>query len=224
MILMNNVFVIIVAAGTGKRFGASKPFAALKGKRILDYSLETFNNHPGISEIVLVLRERAKNTFFLDQYEKIKAVAAGGERRQDSVFSGFQQINPTQGDIVLIHDAARPLVKAELIDNIIEKTRAKGAAIPVLPVSDTLKKINGDRVSQTIDRHNLYHIQTPQGFSCEILSRAFKRNQEDPGIYTDEAALVEKLGVDVFVVPGDPGNMKITVPEDLKIAESFIED
>jgi len=221
---MSNVFAIIVAAGEGKRFGSPKPFAVVKGKSILAYCLETFNNHPGIFEIVLVLRETSEKAFFLDRYEKLKAVAAGGERRQDSVFSGFQQISPVETDIVLIHDAARPLVKAELIDTIIEKAKAKGAAIPALPVSDTIKKINGDRVSQTIDRQGLYCIQTPQGFSCEILRRAFKENLEDKGMYTDEAALVEKLGQDVFVVPGDPDNLKITVPEDLKRAEAFIED
>ena len=223
-IQMSDVFAIIVAAGAGIRFGSPKPFAALKGKRIVDYCLETFNSHPGILEMVLVLRETSKKDFFLDQYEKLKAVATGGERRQDSVFSGFQQISPDEKDIVLVHDAARPLIKAELIDLVIEKTKAKGAAIPALPVSDTIKKINGDRVSHTIDRQDLYRIQTPQGFSCGILSRAFKSNLEDPCMYTDEAALVERLGQDVFVVPGDPGNLKITVPEDIKIAETFIED
>jgi 2-C-methyl-D-erythritol 4-phosphate cytidylyltransferase len=222
--MMNNVYTIIVAAGLGKRFGSPKPFVALKGKRILDYCLETFNGHPGIFEIVLVLRETSEKFLFLDRFEKLKTVAAGGERRQDSVFSGFQQINPEQGDIVLIHDAARPRVKAELIDAIIEKTRETGAAIPVLPVSDTIKKINGDRVSQTINRQGLYLTQTPQGFSCEILRRAFKESGEDQGMYTDEAALVEKLGQDVFVVPGDPSNLKITFPEDLKIAEALIEN
>lgn len=218
---MNSVFVIIVAAGAGKRFGAPKLNALLKGKKILDYSLETFNNHPGIFEIVLVLRETSERSFFLDRYEKLKTVAAGGARRQDSVFSGFQQISPAQGDIVLIHDAARPLVKAELINKIIKKAKAKGAAIPVLPVSDTIKKINGEVVSQTIDRQGLYHIQTPQGFSCEILTKAYRANKEDKGLYTDESALVEKFGQEVFVVPGDPSNVKITVPEDLKVVEAL---
>jgi len=224
MIMMNDVFAIIVAAGLGKRFGSPKSFAPLNGKMILDYCLETFNCHPGIFEMVLVLRETSEKCLFIDRFEKLKAVASGGERRQDSVFSGFQQINPAQGDIVLIHDAARPLVKAELIDSIIKKARETGAAIPVLPVSDTIKKINGDRVSQTIDRQALYHTQTPQGFSCEILNRAFEANGKDQGMYTDEAALVEQLGQDVFVVPGDPSNLKITFPEDLKIAEALIEN
>ena len=224
MIMMNDVFAIIVAAGLGKRFGSPKPFAVLKGKRILDYCLETFNGHPGIFEMVLVLRETSEESYFLNRFEKLKAVAAGGERRQDSVFFGFQKINPAQGDIVLIHDAARPLVKAELIDSIIEKTREKGAAIPVLPVSDTLKKINGDRVFQTLHRQGLYLTQTPQGFSCEILRRAFKENGENQEMYTDESALVEKLGQDVFIVPGDPSNLKITFPDDLKIAEALIEN
>ena len=221
---MSNVYAIIVAAGEGNRFGSSKPFAVLKGKRLLDYCLEAFNKHPGISEIVLVLRETLEKSIYLEQYEKLKAVAKGGRRRQDSVFSGFREISPAETDIALIHDAARPLVKAELIEAIIKKAAAKGAAIPALPVRDTIKKISGDRVLRTVDRQGLYHIQTPQGFSCGILRKAFKWNLENRVTYTDEAALVEKLGQDVFVVPGDPGNLKITVPEDLKIAEAFIED
>ncbi len=218
---MSNVTAIIVAAGEGKRFGSSKPYAVLKGKRILDHSLETFDRHPGIFDMVLVLRETSQKAVFLDKYAKLKTVAKGGKRRQDSVLSGFQQIDPARTDIVLIHDAARPLVKAELIDRIIETTKAKGTAIPVLPVSDTVKKIDGNRVSRTIDRQGLYLIQTPQGFSCEILGRAFEEVLEDSRTYTDEAALVENMGVDVFAVPGDPGNIKITVPGDLKIAEAL---
>lgn len=218
---MSNVTAIIVAAGEGKRFGSSKPYAVLKGKRILDHSLETFDRHPGIFDIILILREIGQKAFFLDKYTKLKTVAKGGERRQDSVLSGFQHIDPARTDIVLVHDAARPLVKAELIDKIIDAAKAKGAAIPVLPVSDTVKRIEGNRVSRTIDRRGLYSIQTPQGFSCKILGRAFEEVLEDSETYTDEAALVEKLGVDVFAVPGDPRNIKITVPGDLKIAEAL---
>ncbi len=218
---MSNVAAIIVAAGEGKRFGSSKPYAVLKGKKILDHSLETFDRHPGIFDMVLVLRETGQKAFFLDKYAKLKAVAKGGERRQDSVLSGFQHIDPAKTDIVLVHDAARPLVKAELIDRIIDATKANGAAIPVLPVSDTVKRIDGNRVSQTIDRQGLCLIQTPQGFSCEILGRAFEEVLGDSRTYTDEAALVEKLGVDVFAVPGDSSNIKITVPGDLKIAEAL---
>ncbi|MFC2168721.1 2-C-methyl-D-erythritol 4-phosphate cytidylyltransferase [Acidobacteriota bacterium] len=221
---MSDVYAIIVAAGVGNRFGSPKPFVALKGKKILDYCLETFNSHPGIFEIVLVLKEISEKSFYLNKYKKLKAVAVGGERRQDSVFSGFRLINPAQGDVVLIHDAARPLVKKELIGSIIEKAKAHGAAIPVLPVSDTIKKIDGDRVSQTLDRKDLYRTQTPQGFSCEILRRAFEGNMKNREMYTDEAALVENLGQAVFIVPGDPSNLKITFPEDLKIAEALIEN
>ncbi|MFC2160311.1 2-C-methyl-D-erythritol 4-phosphate cytidylyltransferase [Acidobacteriota bacterium] len=221
---MSDVYAIIVAAGVGNRFGSPKPFVALKGKKILDYCLETFNSHPGIFEIVLVLKEISEKSFYLNKYKKLKAVAVGGERRQDSVFSGFRLINPAQGDVVLIHDAARPLVKEELIGSIIEKAKAHGAAIPVLPVSDTIKKIDGDRVSQTLDRKDLYRTQTPQGFSCEILRRALEGNMKNREMYTDEAALVENLGQEVFIVPGDPSNLKITFPEDLKIAEALIEN
>jgi 2-C-methyl-D-erythritol 4-phosphate cytidylyltransferase len=218
---MSSVTAIIVAAGEGKRFGSSKPYAVLKGKRILDHSLETFDLHPGIFDMVLVLREMGQKASFLDKYAKLKTVVKGGERRQDSVLLGFQHIDPVRTDIVLVHDAARPLVKAGLIDRIIETTKAKGAAIPVLPVNDTIKRIDGNRVSRTIDRQGLYCIQTPQGFSCEILGRAFEEVLEDSEMYTDEAALVEKLGVDVFAVPGDPRNIKITVLGDLKIAEAL---
>ena len=221
---MSNVTAIIVAAGEGKRFGSAKQYAALRGKSLLDRCLEIFNNHAGILDIILVLRETEQRPDLFERYAKLRSVSKGGERRQDSVWSGFQDIDPERTDFVLIHDAARPLVSVELIDRIIETAKARGAAIPVLPVRDTVKKINGDRVLRTLDRKGLCFVQTPQGFSREVLGRAFEEAKNYSWTYTDEAALVEKMGVDVFIVSGDPKNIKITVPEDLELAEALFED
>ncbi|MGD2294235.1 MAG: 2-C-methyl-D-erythritol 4-phosphate cytidylyltransferase [Candidatus Aminicenantes bacterium] len=221
---MSSVCAIIVAAGEGKRFGAAKPFAYLSGKTILDRCLEIFDSHSGISGIVLVLRDLSSKEDVFKKYAKMRSVVKGGRRRQDSVFFGFQQVDPDSADLVLIHDAARPLVQVNLIERIIGATKEFGAAIPVLPVYDTIKKVRGDRVSHTIDRQGLYHVQTPQGFAYGVLRRAFDRVLDQPLVYTDESALVEKTGQDVFVVDGDPKNIKITVPDDIKIAEALVED
>lgn len=224
MIEMNKVCVIIVAAGEGKRFGSAKPFALLRGKTVLERCLETFDRHPGISEIVLVLRDDAPGGQLVGKYPKLQAIAKGGKRRQDSVFSGFREIDSGSADIVLVHDAARPLVRADLIDRIIRAAKVHGAAVPVVPVIDTIKKVEKDRVSHTIDRQGLYRVQTPQGFVYDTLRSALEGVLNDPASYTDEASLVEERGGDVFVVPGDSTNIKITEPGDIKIAEVLLED
>jgi 2-C-methyl-D-erythritol 4-phosphate cytidylyltransferase len=127
-------------------------------------------------------------------------------------------------EIVLVHDGARPLVGLDLIGRIVDATREKRAAIPVVPLEDTIKRVEGQKVLQTEERGRLFRVQTPQGFSLPLIREAFARATEDRFGGTDDAVLVERLGRDVFVVPGDQRNMKITTPEDLKIAEAYIED
>ena len=127
---MREVTVIIVAAGEGRRFGFPKQFALLGGKPVLDRSLEVFEAHKKVEAIVLVLKEVGLKKEYLKRYRKIVAVAKGGERRQDSVFSGFCQIDPEKAEIVLVHDGVRSLVSEDLIDRVIEATREAGAAVP----------------------------------------------------------------------------------------------
>jgi len=221
---MSEVSVIIVAAGEGRRFGSSKQFALLKGKSVLDWCLEKFESHKIVSNIILVLPDDTQQAKYIDCYKKVSAVTRGGKMRQDSVLSGFHHVNPKKADIVLIHDGVRPLINKSLIDRVIKAVQKRGAAIPVIPVEDTVKLIEAKRVLRTVDREKLYRVQTPQGFSYSVLEAAFNKAKEEDYCVSDEAALVERMGGEVMAVPGDRLNIKITTPEDLRIAEAIIED
>jgi len=221
---MERVSAIIVAAGKGARFGSPKQLSMLKGKSVLDWTLEKFESHEAVDEIILVLRKEQEKRGSLAHYKKITAVVEGGEERQDSVLNGFKMINPKKAGIVLVHDGVRPLVSKDLITRVIEVAFKKGAVIPALPLEDTVKEVTGKQVLRTLERQELFKIQTPQGFSYSILKKALDKAQAEGYYGTDEAVLVERIGEKVAVVPGDPRNIKITVPEDLKIVEAYLED
>jgi 2-C-methyl-D-erythritol 4-phosphate cytidylyltransferase len=221
---MRRVSAIIVAAGKGKRFGSSKQFALLKGKSVLDWCLEKFEANKSVAEIILVLRDENLRGKYLGRYHKIAAVARGGERRQDSVLSGLRRIDPEKADIVLVHDGVRPLVEQDLINRVIAAAQEKGAAVPAIPIEETIKLIEKQEVRQTLDREKLFRIQTPQGFTYGILKHALDKAREDNFYGTDEASLVERTGKRVAIVAGEPKNIKITTREDLKIAEALLED
>jgi 2-C-methyl-D-erythritol 4-phosphate cytidylyltransferase len=152
---------------------------------------------------------------------KLKAVVAGGNTRAVSVLKGLKAISPN-AEIVAVHDGARPLVTPEEITRTIEKARETGAAILVAPVTDTIKEIVGDKIIGTIERGRLRRALTPQCFRVEILRRAFEEFTDLNESATDESFLVEKLGVTVSIVEGSPRNIKITVPEDLVLAEILL--
>lgn len=221
---MKRVSVIVVAAGEGRRFGFSKQFAPLKGKPVLDWALEAFEAHEDVTEVILVLRDESKKKDYTERYGKIIAVARGGEKRQDSVLSGFREIDPEKAGVVLVHDGVRPLVSMELIDRVIEAAQEKGAVVPTVPLKDTIKFVDGKEVKRTLERDKLFRVQTPQGFLYSTLKAALDEAGEDNYYGTDEASLVERTKKRVHAVQGDPKNIKITTPEDLKIAEAFLED
>lgn len=219
---MNRVAAVVVAAGEGRRFGGPKLEASLKGRPVLDWSLRAFETHPSIDAIVLVLSEAAGSVPYAAKFPKITAVVRGGERRQDSAAHGVAALQVGDDDIILVHDGARPLLTQELIDRVIDGARRTGAAVPGLPPDDTIKEIEGEMVVRTIDRDRLVRIQTPQGFAAGLLRRALDRAGAEGAAGTDEAALVERLGLPVTVVPGDPRNIKITSPFDLSVAEAWL--
>jgi 2-C-methyl-D-erythritol 4-phosphate cytidylyltransferase len=221
---MKKVSAVIVAAGEGRRFGAAKQFALLQGKPVLDWSLETFNAHPGVDEIILVVPDVGSKKSYPARYEKIAVVIKGGQRRQDSVNLGFRAIDPRRTDIILVHDGARPLAGQDLVDRVIEQTREKGAVVPGLLLEETIKEAAHGEVLVTLDRTRLFRVQTPQGFFYPLLARALEKAYADHFYGTDEAALVERLGERVFIIDGDPRNIKITVPLDLKMAEALLAD
>jgi len=219
---MTKVCAIIVAAGEGRRFGSAKQFAALKGRLLLDWTLDAFETHPDVDEIVLVLPDERDGTKFIGRHPKITAVVRGGRRRQDSVRRGFARVRPGAGEIVLVHDGARPLVTREVISRVIRAAGRGGAAVPVVPVEDTIKEAVRGKVVRTVDRANLYRVQTPQGFSYAVLDKALRLASLKKLAATDEAGLAERAGAEVRMVAGDPRNIKVTIPSDLKLAEAFL--
>jgi len=216
--------VIVVAAGEGKRFGSTKQTAALKGKTVLEWCLEAFEQSRSINQVILVLRRDMRGDFFKTQFSKISDIVVGGKKRQDSVTAGFQKIEPGGAEIVLVHDGVRPLVGEDLIIRVIEAAEKFGAAVPAIPIKDTVKRSDGRWILQTEDRSMLYRTQTPQGFQFEILEKALRTAKEQNLDGTDESSLVENMGIQVSLVPGDPENIKITTPLDLKIMEALLEN
>jgi len=219
---VSGVAAIIVAAGAGKRFGQPKQFAYLRAKPVLEWTLERFQAHPEVAAVALVLPDERDLKHYRLRYPKIVDIVRGGERRQDSVWQGFRLLNETAPEIVLVHDGARPLAGADLISRIIAAARAGGAAVPVLPIEDTVKEVRDGLVAATIDRTRLYRAQTPQGFLYGVLATALEAARRDRFYGTDEAALVERAGLPVTAVPGDARNIKITTPVDIPIAEALL--
>ena len=220
---MSRVSVIIVAAGEGKRFGSQKQYSLLKGKPVLDWSIQRFENHEAVNEIILVLKGADQKERLYSGYKKIARIVEGGEKRQDSVVNGFSKIDPEKVGIVLVHDAVRPLVGKDIISEVIKVASEKGAAIPVVPVEDTLKEVKQEEILITLKRTGLFRAQTPQGFSYSILKEALEKARKDDYYGTDEGSLVERIGKDVYAVEGSLKNIKITSLEDLEIAEALLE-
>ncbi len=220
---MTRVAAIIVAAGEGKRFGQMKQFVYLRGKPVLEWTLESFQGHPEIGTIVLVLPDEQDRKHYQMRYGKILDVVRGGEQRQDSVWQGFRLLGEGAADIVLVHDGARPLVDAALITRIIGEAREHGAAVPILPLVDTMKEVRDREVVRTVDRSVIFRIQTPQGFQYATLKKALESARKDRFTGTDEAMLAERIGIPVRAVDGDARNIKITTPLDLKVAEALLD-
>ena len=215
---------VIVSAGLGRRFGAAKHEALLAGRPVLEWSLEAFRSAPEVGGIVLVLRDASGGEALRRRFPQIVSVVPGGPERQDSVRSGFKELDREDWDLVLVHDGVRPLVGPELIRRVITAAAESGAAVPVIPVEDTLKEVSQGAVRATLDRAGIFRSQTPQGFRYALLERALGEAEKAGFSGTDEAALVERLGSTVAAVPGESSNIKITTPEDLRIAEAYLEE
>lgn len=213
---------IIVAAGRGDRLGAEKPkqFIEVGGRSLLQRSVAAFDQHPAITHLVVVLAPGvlADGPALTGPVTRPCTFAEGGARRQDSVANGMAAM-PADIDLVLVHDAARPFIDNALIDRVIDGVKTHGAAVPAIPVSDTVKRMNLERktVAATIPRQEVWLAQTPQGFRRDVLTKAIALGQRET-MATDEAMLAEQAGHDVAIVTGDEGNMKITTPADLAAA------
>ena len=220
---MDKVGAIVVAAGKSERMGGvEKIFVHISGKPLLAYAVETFNQSPIVDSIVIVLA-KDKVGIGLDLvkkfgWNKVISVCAGGARRQDSVSEGLKRLGKV--DWVMIHDGARPCVTQDIIERGLEEARECGAAIPAMPVADTIKIISNDSyIKDTPPRDKLWAVQTPQVFRLDIISEAHRKTK---GNVTDDASMVEGLGHKVKVFMGSYTNIKVTTPEDLIIAEAII--
>lgn len=220
---------LIVAAGKGRRFGRgeAKQLAPLAGRPLLVWTLEAFERCEVIDAIVVVVasdqleRVRALVTEF--RLGKVVQVHEGGEERYDSVLSGLAVL-PEGAELVAIHDGARPLVTPELIARVVWEAKRHGAAVPALPARDTVKRGVNGLVSATEDRDELFLVQTPQVFTKDLIRRAYAawHPADESAAVTDDAQLVERVGHPVRLVSGDPANIKITVPSDLRLAEALL--
>ena len=222
---MERVGAIIVAAGAGTRMaGVDKIFIPLAGKPLLAHTLFAFQSCAAVHDIVLVLPEDRLNDGrqLVEDHSlsKVKDVCPGGARRQDSVRAGLQQLSGC--DWVLIHDGARPCVNQSIIQNALKAAKVSGAAVPAVPIIDTVKAVSADLfVEDTLARDRLWSVQTPQAFRFDIISKAHSKSRGD---VTDDAALVEGLGYKVKVFPGSRANIKVTTPDDIPIAEAILKE
>ncbi|HEY3083561.1 MAG TPA: 2-C-methyl-D-erythritol 4-phosphate cytidylyltransferase [Chloroflexota bacterium] len=215
---------LVLAAGRGTRMGAAVPdkvWAPLGGVPVLLHSLRAFERAPSVGRVVVVVREEtraaARALVEGDGLGKVVAVVVGGDRRRDSVLAGLNALE--DADVILVHDAARPLVDQDTIERGVELARAHGAALPAVPVRDTIKRVIDGRVVETPSRAELWSALTPQCFRLELLREAHAASADDA---TDDCVLVERLGHPVVVYPASARNIKITLAEDLRIAEALL--
>jgi len=218
-----SVGAIVAAAGRSERMdGRDKLFTLVGGKPLLVHTISVFHRCRAVDRVVLVLSpeniERGRELVAEAGFGKVAAICQGGERRQDSVRNGLEALASCQW--VVVHDGARPLVTAELIERGLEAAKETGAAIAALPIRDTIKEVEpSGLIGRTISRARLWAAQTPQVFRYDILREAHQRVQ---GEATDDAALVEKLGYQVKVFEGSPLNIKVTTAVDLALVEALL--
>ncbi|HBZ11265.1 MAG TPA: 2-C-methyl-D-erythritol 4-phosphate cytidylyltransferase [Bacillus bacterium] len=217
--------VIIPAAGSGKRMGAgrNKLFIEVTGKPVILHTLDVFASDLYCKKIILAVQPNDENHFkdILAGHPgngKIDFVY-GGHERQHSVYNGLKAAS---GEIILVHDGARPFIRQHTISRLVQSAHDNGAAIAAVPVKDTIKRADQNQVVETVDRLGLWQIQTPQAFRLPILIRAHEQAIEQDYLGTDEASLVEKIGLPVMIIESDYDNIKLTTPEDLYFAEAIL--
>lgn len=220
-------YVIIPSGGLGKRTNAPLPkqYLQFNGKELIAYTLQVFQSSNQVDEIVVAaqnkyfpLLETIKTNFGLT---KFSCLVEGGEERQHSVHNALRSLNAEDDDIIIVHDAVRPLLSKEIIYDSIQKAKQFGAAVVALKAKDTL--INGtDSVINYVDRNEIYYAQTPQVFKYKILMEAMKKAKEENFVGTDESMLVHRAGYEVKIVNGSSLNFKVTTDEDIKLLSMIL--
>jgi 2-C-methyl-D-erythritol 4-phosphate cytidylyltransferase len=234
---------IIVAAGSSRRMGFNKLFAAIAGKPVMAHTIRAFERARSVTEIIVVacddrhdeIRKIAAN----ESFEKVRSIIGGGEHRQDSVRAGLHHLN-VDAKYVAVHDAARPLITPEQIERVFEQCQTHGAAVLAGPINDTIKRVDVDPFSSrsdhggqagqvlivagSVDRHHLYAMQTPQIFKRGLIEKAYRVVYTEKVSVTDEVSAVERLDRKVVLVLNDDFNFKITYPRDLPLAEFVLKE
>ncbi len=219
---------ILVAGGSSQRMGFDKLFAVIAGEPVIAHPIRAFERATSVGEIVVVAREdRHDEIRKINRdrgFEKVLSIVPGGERRQDSVRAGLDRIRH-DAKYVAVHDAARPLITPEQIERAFAQCRVHGAAALAQPVNDTLKRADAHLlVVGSVDRHQIYAMQTPQIFERKLLEDAYRAVYAENILVTDEVSAVERLGYKVALVLDDDFNLKITYPRDLPLADFIIRD
>ena len=224
--MTRDVGVVIVAGGSSTRTSGTelKQFRWIAGKPMLLHSLQAFMSRPDVGSVVCVIpRDFVADPppwIFQCDVDRL-LLSIGGETRTDSVRNGLEDL-PDDAAIALIHDAARPLVDDAVVDRVIAKAREGDCAVPALPIIDTVKEVDSEGyVTRTMDRSRLWRVQTPQGFPREIIERAHREARQARATATDDAALCERIGARVAIVPGNPRMMKVTTETDFERVEAL---
>jgi 2-C-methyl-D-erythritol 4-phosphate cytidylyltransferase len=226
---MENVVAIIVAGGSGIRMASdiAKQYLLLNGMPILSHTLQKFDAASSVKDVILVVpfddMDYVKRSI-VEKFNisKVSHIRGGGRKRQDSVKNGLDIIN-SNNDIVVIHDGARPFISSDLIDVSVEKARLSGALVLGIPAGDTVKSVgDGGYIEKTLSRDHLWLAQTPQVFRADIIKKAYERAYKEGFYGTDDAEVVERMGIKVEMIQGSYDNIKITTPEDLVLGEFIL--
>ncbi len=218
---------VIVAAGSARRMeGIDKVLAPLGELPVLVHTIYSFQDCPRFDEIVVVTREdllvevsRICKDFQLD---KVSKVVVGGRERTDSVLAGLREVRP-DADLIAIHDGARPLAPQQVLEEVVERAAETGAAAPAIPATDTVKRAREGLIEETVDRSELWTVQTPQVFEAGLIRAVVEKAAVDGESLTDECGAVERLGMKVSLTTGSKENIKITTPFDLILGEAILE-
>lgn len=222
------IIAIIPAAGEGKRIGFTIPkqFFSIKGVPLIIYTLKTFENHPQVDEIIVATSSSYLNYLeklvIQHKLKKVKKIIVGGKTRQASVWAGVK-VAPYNTEIFLVHDAVRPFISTNLITKVIEAALKYQAAIPAIPVRDTLTQVEGGWLRKNFSREGFYQVQTPQGIKAEILRFCLSQAEKENLLFPDESSLLLHFGYFVKVIEGSFLNFKITYPEDIILTQKLIE-
>jgi 2-C-methyl-D-erythritol 4-phosphate cytidylyltransferase len=220
------VTAVIPAAGDGKRMNSKKQFLELNGRPVLDTTVSVFDECQSIDDIIVVVAKEdiGLTKDLLKERKKVKSIVAGGAERQDSVYNGIEAIIPeSEEDIVVIHDAARPLITKDIISRAVTEAKVSKAVVVGIPSKDTVKTVSPENIiMETLDRASIWLVQTPQVFHYSVIKQAYERAQRIKYKATDDSKLVERMGISVKMIMGSYENIKITTKEDLAIAEAML--